>query len=102
MNSKELAFKTALELRDLIVNKKISPVELTQIYLDRIDKLDQNLNSFITTIPEQAIKDAQSAEKAVMDKKPLGPLHGIPISIKDLESTKGIKTRNIIWISLCS
>ena len=92
MNSKELAFKPAVELRELIVNKEISPVELTQVYLDRIDKLDQNLNSFITTIPEQAIKDAQSAEKAVMDKKPLGPLHGIPISIKDLESTKGIKT----------
>ena len=92
MNPKELAFKPASELRDLILKKEISPVELTQVYLDRINNLDQNLNSFITTIPEQAIKDAKSAEKAVMDKRMLGPLHGIPISIKDLEYTKGIKT----------
>ena len=92
MNSKELAFKPAAELHDLMLNKEISPVEITQIYLDRIDNLDQHINSFITTTPEKAIENAKSAEKAIMDKETLGPLHGIPISIKDLESTQGIKT----------
>ena len=92
MNSKELAFKPATELRELIAKKEISPVELTQIYLDRIDKLDNKLNSFITIIPDQAIKDAKKAERAILDNKPLGKLHGLPISIKDLESTQNIKT----------
>ena len=92
MNSKELAFKPAIELRELIAKKEISPVELTQIYLDRIDKLDNKLNSFITIIPDQAIKDAKKAERAILDNKPLGKLHGLPISIKDLESTQNIKT----------
>ena len=92
MNSKELAFKPASELRDLLLNKEVSPIEITRIYLDRIDALDQHLNSFITTTPEKAMEDAQAAEKAIMDKEILGPLHGIPISIKDLESTRGIKT----------
>lgn len=87
-----LAFAPATELKELIANKKVSPVEITQLYLDRIDTLDGQLNSYLTVTSELALESARKAEKAVIDGDELGPLHGIPISIKDLQMTKGVKT----------
>lgn len=68
--------------------RKISPVELTRHCLTRIEKLNPNLNAFITVTAEQALADA----KALEIQKPRGPLHGIPIALKDLYDTKGIRT----------
>ena len=87
-----LAFAPATELKELIANKKVSPVEITQLYLDRIDTLDGQLNSYLTVTTELALESARKAEKAVVAGDELGPLHGIPISIKDLQMTKGVKT----------
>jgi aspartyl-tRNA(Asn)/glutamyl-tRNA(Gln) amidotransferase subunit A len=87
-----LAFISAHELRTLIVSKKVSPVEITELYLRRIEALDSQLNSYLTVAADLALSMAKEAEKAVMTGQSLGPLHGIPISIKDLEVTKGIKT----------
>ena len=87
-----LAFAPATELKELIANKKVSPVEITQLYLDRINTLDGQLNSYLTVTSELALESARKAEKAVIDGDELGPLHGIPISIKDLQMTKGVKT----------
>ncbi len=86
----DIAFMSTLELRTLIKDKQISPVEATKLYLNRIEKLDSELNSYITVTADEAIRSAKLAEDAVVRGENLGPLHGIPISIKDLESTKGI------------
>ena len=88
-----LAFSTVTELRNLIVSKKLSPVELTEGYLRRIDSLNPLINSYLTVMYDYAIGQAKQAEKAVMDKDSvLGPLHGIPISVKDLDAVRGIRT----------
>jgi aspartyl-tRNA(Asn)/glutamyl-tRNA(Gln) amidotransferase subunit A len=68
--------------------RKLSPVELTRHCLARIAKLNPTLNAFITVTAEQALADA----KALENQKPRGPLHGIPIALKDLYDTKGIRT----------
>ena len=60
MNSIDLAFTPALEQAELIRNKVISPLELTQLYLDRIQKLDTSLNSFFTVMGEQALAEAKA------------------------------------------
>ena len=86
----DIAFMSTLELRTLIKDKQISPVEVTKIYLNRIEKLDSELNSYITVTADEAIRSAKLAEDAIVRGENLGLLHGIPISIKDLESTKGI------------
>ena len=87
-----LAFAPATELKELIRNKTVSPVEITKLYLDRIDRLDNQLNSYLTVTPELAMESAQKAEKALFSGDKIGPLHGIPISLKDLQMTKGIRT----------
>ena len=88
----ELAFTPAYELGQLIARKELSPVELTQGYLRRIEALDPKLNAFLTVCAGEALRDARQAEEAVMQGRELGPLHGIPTSIKDLVPTKGIRT----------
>ena len=89
---KELAFAPALEHRTLIADKQISPIDLTQLYLDRIEELDSGFNSYLTVTADEALTAARAAEKAVARGEDLGPLHGVPISVKDLELTKGIRT----------
>jgi aspartyl-tRNA(Asn)/glutamyl-tRNA(Gln) amidotransferase subunit A len=89
---KELAFTPAWQLRDLIGEKKISPVELTQLYFDRIDSRDAQLNSYLTLDYDGAMSTAKAAEQAVLRGDRLGPLHGLPIAVKDLEMTKGIRS----------
>ena len=88
----DLAFSPATGVRQLIANSEVSPVELTKLFLDRIDSLDGRLNSFLTVVSDQALSVARKAEEAVTRGDDLGPLHGIPISIKDLEMTSGIRT----------
>ena len=88
----DLAFAPALELRRLIAEKRVSPVEVTELYLRRIDELDSRLNSYLTVTADEAIRSAKAAEEAVARGDELGPLHGVPISIKDLEMTRGIRT----------
>ena len=89
---KELAFTPAWRLRELIGDKKVSPVELTELYFDRIDSLDSRLNAYLTLDRDGAMKSAKVAEQAVVRGDELGPLHGLPVAVKDLEMTKGIRT----------
>jgi aspartyl-tRNA(Asn)/glutamyl-tRNA(Gln) amidotransferase subunit A len=83
--------KTIAELSQDLHTKKISSVELTQQFLDRIEKFDKTLNSFITVTPEQALQDAKAAD-AQLASGTAGPLTGIPIAQKDIFCTQGIKT----------
>lgn len=92
MLDNELAFASATELRELIADRKVSPVELTELYFSRIEKLDSQLNSYLTLSYDEAMKTAKGAERAVTRREKLGPLHGLPISIKDLELSRGIRT----------
>ena len=92
MTDDELAFTPALELRRLIAEKEVSPVELAELYLRRIERLDPQLNAYLTVSADEALSSARAAEQAVAAGETLGPLHGVPISIKDLELTKGIRT----------
>lgn len=90
--SDALCFLSATELRGRIARKEISPVELTQAVLGRAARLQPELNCFITLCADDAMAAAREAEQAVMAGKPLGLLHGIPFTAKDLVNTKGVRT----------
>jgi Asp-tRNA(Asn)/Glu-tRNA(Gln) amidotransferase A subunit family amidase len=89
--SESFQFSSALELRDAITNKRISPVEVIKQTLERIDTLEPQLNCFVTLTPDIAMESARRAEQAVMRGDTLGPLHGLPISVKDLISMRGVR-----------
>ncbi len=86
------AYLTIAEASKLIAARKLSPVELTEAYLDRIASLDHLLDSFVTLTAERARSEAKAAEAAIMAGKPLGRLHGIPYCLKDIYDTAGIRT----------
>lgn len=81
----------ARTLAALIRSKEVSPVEVVNAALDRID-LHANLNAFITVIADQAVEAAKVAEQQVVEGKPLGALHGVPYTVKDLTTTAGVRT----------
>ena len=83
---------TVADLSNAIRKKDISPVEVAQIYLDRIDAVDSKVHGFITVTREEALSAAKKAEAEILKGNYRGPLHGIPIGIKDQIYTKGIKT----------
>ncbi len=87
-----LAYKPITELAHLIRNKQLSPVELTELYLERIGQFDGDLKSYITVLPEIARREAQEAERALLEGSDLGPLHGVPMAYKDEFYTKGVRT----------
>jgi len=89
---RELAFTPTYKLVDMIKSKKLSPVELMEVTLKRINAFNPKLNAFLTMAEEEAMQGAREAEKALHTGSNLGPLHGIPTSIKDLNSTKGMRT----------
>jgi len=80
------------EAAEMIKRKEISPVEITAACLERIEKVDGKLNSFITLTAESAQADARQAEREILDGGYRGPLHGIPLALKDLYETQGIRT----------
>ena len=80
------------ELSELFCHRKISPVEITRACLQKIEELNPKLNAFITVTADEALKQAADAEKEIMNSRWKGPLHGIPIALKDLVDTAGIKT----------
>jgi aspartyl-tRNA(Asn)/glutamyl-tRNA(Gln) amidotransferase subunit A len=87
-----LHYLTIRQVGERLRRRELSPVELTNAILDRAERLDGPLNAFITLTREQALAQAQAAERSLLAGKDLGPLHGIPISLKDLYQTVGVKT----------
>jgi len=92
MDKKELPFLTASQLSRLIETKEVSPVEATEAYLDRIEAVDPKLNSYITVTGEQALEAARQAEHEIATSQHRGPLHGVPMAVKDQFNTAGIRT----------
>jgi Asp-tRNA(Asn)/Glu-tRNA(Gln) amidotransferase A subunit family amidase len=80
------------QIRELMVQKQISPVEVMQQTLDRIDRLEPKLHAFITVAHDSAMQGAREAEQTLMRGGTLGPLFGLPLSIKDQFYTAGIRT----------
>lgn len=88
----DIAFLSVRELSRLIKTRKLSPVELTRIYLDRLKRYGDKLLCVVTLTESLALKQAERAEKEIAAGRYLGPLHGIPYGLKDLFATKGIPT----------
>lgn len=84
--------KTIAQLASDLRRKKVSPVEVTRACLDRIEDLNPRLNAFITISAESALAEARQAESEIASGNWRGPLHGIPIGIKDLIDTAGVRT----------
>ncbi|OGO63565.1 MAG: amidase [Chloroflexi bacterium RBG_19FT_COMBO_47_9] len=88
----ELTSLNISEAATLLKQKEISPVELTQAHLERIHRMDRQMNSFLTLTPELALQQARQAESEIQHGQYKGPLHGIPLAFKDLYETRGIRT----------
>ncbi|HEX2282917.1 MAG TPA: amidase [Thermomicrobiales bacterium] len=91
MNSIDVCYLPAVELRDHYLSRALSPVEVTETVLARMDRLEPTLNAFITPTPDLAMQNAREAELAYA-RGDAGPLAGIPTSIKDLTLTRGIRS----------
>lgn len=88
----ELAFTPAWNLAEMIQKREVSPVELVDQLLERISRLNPQLNAYLTVCEGEARSAAREAERRAMKGEKLPPLHGVPISVKDLIFTKGIRT----------
>ncbi len=92
MDATDLCFTSAVELAELIRRRVLSPVEVTRAVLERIDRLNTRLGAYVMVHAERALGEARAAERAVMAGEPLGPLHGVPVSIKDNLWSAGDRT----------
>ena len=91
-NSTELVSLSIASSAELLAAAEISPVELVQAHLARIQQIDPLLNCFITLTPELALQQARQAEREIQAGACRGPLHGIPLALKDLFETAGVRT----------
>jgi aspartyl-tRNA(Asn)/glutamyl-tRNA(Gln) amidotransferase subunit A len=92
MPAEEIFYLPLTELAKRIETKKLSPVELTQLYLDRSAKFGPSLNAYARLTPDTALEQAKAAEKEIQHGHYRGPLHGIPYAAKDLLAVKGLPT----------
>jgi aspartyl-tRNA(Asn)/glutamyl-tRNA(Gln) amidotransferase subunit A len=90
MSADDLCALEITQIARLLRQRKISPVELTDAYLARIERLDPQLNTYICVLPDQARQAAQQAEDEITRSAWRGPLHGVPIGIKDLFDVAGV------------
>jgi Asp-tRNA(Asn)/Glu-tRNA(Gln) amidotransferase A subunit family amidase len=91
-NAEDIAFLSLVELSHLVQSRQISPVELTEIYVDRLKRYGEKLMCLVTLTESLALSQARQAEREINAGRYRGPLHGIPYGIKDLFATTGIPT----------
>jgi aspartyl-tRNA(Asn)/glutamyl-tRNA(Gln) amidotransferase subunit A len=92
MQDLDLAYATIGEVAPRLASGDLSPVELTRACLEQIERLEPQVNAFITLLAEQALEEARAAEAEIQHGQYRGPLHGIPIAHKDLLYTRGVRT----------
>jgi aspartyl-tRNA(Asn)/glutamyl-tRNA(Gln) amidotransferase subunit A len=88
----ELCSLSISEASGLVARKELAPTELLAAHLDRIEKTNERLNAFVTMMTDEAMAAARLAETEIQNGNYKGPLHGIPIALKDLYNTKGVRT----------
>ncbi len=88
----DLCYLTLHELATRIRSKEVSPVEATETLLERIERLNPKLNAYITVMTDQALAEARAAADEIASGRYRGPLHGVPIGVKDLCATKDVRT----------
>ena len=94
MTSQDFPFLSAAETTAAIKAKEVSPVEVVESYLQRVERLNPKLGAYITLCREEALAGARQAEMAVQRGDRLGPLFGVPVAVKDQFWTRGILTTN--------
>jgi aspartyl-tRNA(Asn)/glutamyl-tRNA(Gln) amidotransferase subunit A len=92
MERSDIPYLSVGELSRVIQKKEVSPVEVTEAYLDRIDDLDFRFNAYLTVCREQALEAARKAERAIARGRYLGPLHGVPVAVKDQLWSEGVRS----------
>ena len=86
----DLIYESATKIADRIRKKEVSSVEVINIYFDRINSINPLLNSVVQTCAERALDEAKFADKVISEKRSVGPLHGVPLTLKDSLNTEGI------------
>ena len=92
MTASDPCFLSVAEAAALIAAKRLSPVELTKAYLTRIERFDGTLHAYVRVLPDEALATARAAEAEIATGRYRGPLHGIPIGLKDIYDTAGLAT----------
>ncbi|MCE2404895.1 MAG: amidase [Dehalococcoidia bacterium] len=92
MNQADIPYLSASRLSALIESREVSPVEATRAYLRRIDELDFKFNSYLTVTRKHALRQAEEAEREILGGRHRGPMHGVPVAVKDQLWTRGIRT----------
>jgi aspartyl-tRNA(Asn)/glutamyl-tRNA(Gln) amidotransferase subunit A len=92
MNPIEICRLTIGQLAELLRTRQLSPVEVVQAALDRAEQLNARFNAFITIARQEALQTAKEAEQAILQGRYRGPLHGVPIALKDIFATQGLRT----------
>ena len=92
MPTQDICFTPAVELAALIRRGELSSLEVVREVLDRIERLNPLINAYCTVVADRALDEARATDAALTDGMALGPLHGVPVSIKDLTVTEGIRT----------
>ena len=92
MAAPELLWSSLSDIAARIQRKKVSPVEVTRAALERLEDLNPRLNAFITVLGEQALQAAQRAEQDIISGRRRGPLHGVPLALKDIFAMQGVRT----------
>ena len=88
----ELCYLSIAEAATLLQSQQLSPVELTNAFLHRIEAIDPRIHSFVLVTGEEALRQARAAETEIAAGRYRGPMHGVPIGLKDLIETAGIRT----------
>jgi len=92
VNDDALCFLSGAELGRRIAHREVSPVEVARAHLARIERIDTKLNAFLTVTAERALDEAAAAEREIAAGESRGPLHGVPMALKDLLDTAGVRT----------
>jgi Asp-tRNA(Asn)/Glu-tRNA(Gln) amidotransferase A subunit family amidase len=92
MEKAEIPFLSVSQLSELIKSRQVSPVEVVEGYLDRIDSLNDRLYAYLTVCRDQAVETAWESERELARGEYRGPLHGVPVAVKDQLNTAGIRT----------
>jgi aspartyl-tRNA(Asn)/glutamyl-tRNA(Gln) amidotransferase subunit A len=98
MDQRDIPFLSASELSRLIEKREVSPVEVVEAYLDRIDALDFKFNAYLTVTRRTALQAARKAERAIARGGYLGPMHGIPFAVKDQLWSAGVRSTNGFYL----